>query len=129
MSRVYGSGSCAQFLFGVPNADSRLHLQVLYDVGIMSEKEPDDPTLGQSVLNSDSKSDTEGTIDSTVNDSLKETRSSTTGSSDVTETLEQHPTQEIDVKNEITPQGEVNRYYFKSVFSVFINTHSVANGG
>ena len=117
MSRVYGSGSCAQFLFGVPNVDSRLHLQVLYDVGIMSEKEADDPKLEQSVLNSDSKSDIEGTIDSTLNDSqvLDETRSSTTGSSDVTETLEQHLTQEIDVKNEITPQGEVNRCYFKSV--------------
>ena len=117
MSRVYGSGSCAQFLFGVPNVDSRLHLQVLYDVGIMSEKEPDDPTLGQSVLNSDSKSDTEGTIDSTLNDSqvLDETRSSTTGSSDALETLEQHSTEEKDVKDEITPQGEVNSCYFKSV--------------
>ena len=117
MNRVCDSGSFAQFLFGVPNVDSRLYLQVLYDVGIMSEKEADDPTLEQSVLNSDSKSDIEGTIDSTLNDSqvLDETRSSTTGSSDVTETLEQHLTQEIDVKNEITPQGEVNRYYFKSV--------------
>ena len=77
----------------------------------MSEKDPGDPTLEQSILNSDSKSDTEGTIDSTLNDSQvhDETRSSTTGSSDVSETLGTNHTQEKDVEDELTQQGEFNR--------------------
>ena len=96
----------------------------------MSEKEPDDPTLEQSFLNSDSKSDTEGTIDSTLNDSqvLDDTRSSTTGSSDVSETLQRHHIQEKDVKDEVTSQGEVDRCHLNSILSVFINTRPAVNG-
>ena len=79
----------------------------------MSEKDSDDSTIGQSVPSSD----TEGTTDSTLNGSQvrDETRSSTTGNSDVSERLEEHPTREKDAEDEATSQGEVNRCYFKSV--------------
>ena len=73
----------------------------------MSGKDPDDPAIGQSVLNSG----TEGTTDSTLNGSkvCDETRSSATGNWDVLERLEEHPTQEKDAEDEATSQGEVNR--------------------